>query len=122
MEEFKMEEFKRLDEFEAYIKCAKDITEELKGVIGIKVSPFAISHSMLTFVKYDTISKKAYVFNAREATYYEFIANERDEYFVINPLKIDNWVTMALSKVEILVNGRLKATGVITTVQNKAGV
>lgn len=114
---------KRLNEFEAYIKCAKRIAEQLKDIIGVEISPFGISHNSLTFVKRDTISKKTFVFNECEAVLYPFTANMRDEYYAISPVKFnDGWVSMTLTKVEVLVSGKLKAIEPVRVAQIKVGV
>lgn len=110
-----------MEEFEAFMECAKQIADYFKNLTGLKICEYSLSHRYMTFIEYDTIHNKVYLFSERD--YYNFFKYETwYVYFSVNPTVIDNkFATMALMRLDLNVNGKLIGKVIHTIAQSKIG-
>lgn len=108
-----------IKKFNAFMECAKGIKTCFKNLTGLKICEYLFSHSFMTFIEYDNLHKKAYLFSERDYVNYNIKCSSRYEYYAVFPMVSYGYAVMTLIDLELNVNGLLKPKSVIDIVQTK---
>lgn len=108
-----------MKEFDAFMVCARGIVNIFEKYTGLVICEYSLSHKNMTFIRYDRLHNRAYLFSERD--YKDGIkCSGIYDYYAVNPLIIDNkYATMALLDLELDVNGLLKPKSAIDIIQSR---
>lgn len=108
--------------FNAFMECSNGIKTCFKNLTGLRICEYSLSHKYMTFIEYNNLHKKAYLFSERDYLKYNIKCSSMYEYYVVCPSVIDNVAVMTLAKLELNVNGVLKAKSIKAIIQATIGV